>query len=341
MRQARLKVPSDRPAGYYHCLSRVVDRQFVLDAPVKEHFVKLMREYEAFCEVNVLTFCVMSNHFHVLLEVPKPPEKLPTMEEMLKKLEALSGHQNVGAVRQRLENFRKRNDAQGEAKMLAGYHARLWDLSAFMKVLKQRFTQWYNKRAGRKGTLWEDRFKSVLVEGAGQALCGMATYIDLNPVRVGVVKDPKDYRWSGYGEAVAGGKRARWGLQRIAQAMRRGNQESLRKSLETYRVALYSAGTEQKEALGPDGRLVRGALKHETVLEVLKKKGRLRLGAYVRSRVRYFSDGAVLGSREFVDGIFRVYRRRFGPKRKDGARRMKGLEEPLYALRDLQVNVFG
>jgi putative transposase len=44
----------------------------------------------------------------------------------------------------------------------------------------------------------------VLVEGAGYALTTMAAYIDLNLVRAGIVGDPKDYRWCGYGAAVAG-----------------------------------------------------------------------------------------------------------------------------------------
>ncbi|MEZ5431159.1 MAG: hypothetical protein R3F31_08270 [Verrucomicrobiales bacterium] len=44
------------------------------------------------------------------------------------------------------------------------------------------------------------------------ALLTMAAYIDLNPVRAGMVDDPKDYRWCGYAEAVAGGRRARRGL---------------------------------------------------------------------------------------------------------------------------------
>ena len=43
----------------------------------------------------------------------------------------------------------------------------------------------------------------------------MASYIDLNPVRAGIVKDPADYRWSGYGEAVAGKKAAREGLRLV------------------------------------------------------------------------------------------------------------------------------
>jgi putative transposase len=53
---SRLKVPADAPAGYYRCLSRVVDRQFLLHETENDHFVSLMREYEGFCEVEVLTY---------------------------------------------------------------------------------------------------------------------------------------------------------------------------------------------------------------------------------------------------------------------------------------------
>ena len=60
-------------------------------------------------------------------------------------------------------------------------------------------------RSGRSG------FKSVLVEGRGNPLQTMAAYIDLNGVRAGLAKDPKDYRFCGYAEAVAGRARAREG----------------------------------------------------------------------------------------------------------------------------------
>jgi hypothetical protein len=49
----------------------------------------------------------------------------------------------------------------------------------------------------------------------------------------------------------------------------------------------------------------------------------------------------VIGSREFVDEIFGAFKDRFGAKRKNGARRLKGLELGIYALRDLQKSVFG
>jgi REP element-mobilizing transposase RayT len=105
----------------------------------------------------VLTYCLMSNHFHLLLEVPKRPDPLPSAEQILAKLERLSGHQNVGAAREQLAGFRQGNEAEGERRWLEGYDARMLDLSAFIKLLKQRFTQWYNRRTGRQGTLREDR----------------------------------------------------------------------------------------------------------------------------------------------------------------------------------------
>ena len=62
--------------------------------------------------------------------------------------------------------------------------------SQIVAILKQ-------VEAGRKGMLWEARYKSVLVEN-GHATRVMAAYIDVNPVRAGMVNDAKDYRWCSY-----------------------------------------------------------------------------------------------------------------------------------------------
>ena len=343
MRRARLKVPEDRPVGHYHCVSRIVDRLFRLEEAEKEHFVKLMREYEEFCEVQVLTYCIMSNHFHVLVEVPHRPEVLPTSEEIVAKLRRLSGEHFVGAVEQQFAMYRKAGDEAGEAAYRETFYRRMWDVSLYMKAVKQRFTQWYNGRMGRKGTLWEERFRSVVVEGAGQALGAMAAYIDLNPVRAGLVEDPKDYRWSGYGAAVAGRRRAREGLQRVVTGLLGGEEESVGGSMEVYRMHLYNEGSEEREGVNEEGRAVRGALRREEVVKVLRAKGKLPLGSYVRCRVRYFCDGAVFGSKEFVEEMFRERREWFGAGRKSGARKMRGLEkgEELFTVRDLRVKVFG
>ena len=90
--------------------------------------------------------------------------------------------------------------------------ARMWNVSACMKLLEQRITQWLNRTLGRKGTLWDERFKSVQVEGAGTARATMVTCIDMKPVRAGIVADPKDYRWRGHAATLAGVQRARVGL---------------------------------------------------------------------------------------------------------------------------------
>jgi hypothetical protein len=57
--------------------------------------------------------------------------------------------------------------------------------------------------------------------------------------------------------------------------------------------------------------------------------------------VRYFSDGAVLGSKAFVENIFEAQREQFSPKRKRGARRIVQVDSPLYSLRKLMLAPVG
>jgi putative transposase len=181
----------------------------------------------------------------------------------------------------------------------------------------------------------------VVVEGAGQALGAMAAYIDLNPVRAGMVEDPKDYRWSGYGAAMAGKRRAKEGLRKVVGGLQQGV-ESLSAALAAYRMFLYLEGSEERETVDENGKPVRGALRREAVLKVLKEKGKLPLAEYLHCRVRYFCDGAVFGSKEFVEGMFRERRGWFGERRKSGARKMRGLlDGELFTVRDLRLNVFG
>ena len=94
---------------------------------------------------------------------------------------------------------------------------RMGSLPMFVKMLKQRYALGFNREHDRVGTLWEGCYRSVLVEPSREALLAVGAYIDLNPVRAGMVKDPKDYRWSGYGEAVGRGKVESYALlERVA-----------------------------------------------------------------------------------------------------------------------------
>ena len=339
MRQARLKAPASFNVAYYHCISRVVDRQFVFGDLEKEQFVGWMKEYAAFCGIQILTYCVMGNHFHLLVGVPKRPAETLTDEALLVRLERLSGMTNAGTLRQQLAAFRQQGQ-EGAAEVLRQrILGRLWDVSAFMKLLKQRFTQWYNRRQGRRGTLWEERFKSVLVEGAGETLATMGAYIDLNPVRANLVDDPQDYRWSGYGAVMGGVKDALEGMRVMMQGLGQG-ELSETEALARYRVWLHGQG-EEREGIQADGRPVRRGMTREAVMQVMSERGRVAREDYLKCRVRYFVDGLVLGSRGFVDEVFVTMRERFGPQRTNGARRLKGLETGLYAMRDLRKGALG
>lgn len=323
MRRARLKGEPEAEATYYHCISRVVDRRFVLDTAQKEVFVRMMRGYETYCGVQIITFCVMSNHFHILLRVPRrpSPELLPSDVELVERLQAADCSYGAHTLAQHLKTLRTSGRHQAAEELRERFFSTMWDVSYFMRVLKQRFSQWYNGRHDRKGTLWEERFRSVLLE-TGAALWMVAWYIDLNPVRAGIVEDPKDYRWCGYAEAVAGVRQAR---EAIAFAMEGycSPKVSLGKRLAAYRLQLFEVGgiSEEKERSGKPRR----GFSVKLLRSVRSRRGRLGIGKVLRCRVRYFTEGLVLGSFDFVEHHFQRYRNHFSGYRCRGARPIGGM----------------
>jgi len=313
------------PGVAYHCLSRVVDRRMVLGEVEKEKFRSMMRKVEGFCGVQILTYAILSNHFHILVQVPLQKEL--SDEALLRRLGYLYDKNYVGEIRKQLEAYRAEGPEDRADKLREKYLRRMVDLSEFMKTLKQRFTQWYNRGHERKGTLWEERFKSVLVEFRLGALRTMASYIDLNAVRAGLAEDPKDYRFCGYGEAVAGN---RWSRKGLAMALGEGAVDWRRVS-RAYRQILYVRGEKTEKRQGISQRKVR---------QVVEKGGRLSPAELMQCRVRYLSDGEVLGTRSFVEEIFEKHRDQFGLKRKSGARPMKfGDWGGLCTMRDLKLQV--
>lgn len=70
-------------------------------------------------------------------------------------------------------------------------------LSKAMQSLGRRYVRWFNDKYGRTGTLWEGRFRSTVID-ADRYLLACARYIELNPVRAGIVNSPELYRWSSY-----------------------------------------------------------------------------------------------------------------------------------------------
>jgi REP element-mobilizing transposase RayT len=364
MRKARWLAEWRMAAGkpvLYHVISRVVDRRFVLGTEEKEKFRTLMRMQEKFTGCRVLSYCLMDNHFHFLLEVPPMAESGISDEELLTRLPAIYGEDFVAGVAQELADARTADytSESGMDEAVAAIHRRftyrMQDLAEFMKGLLQRFSQWFNRAHSRSGVLWEDRFKSVIVED-GVAARTISAYIDLNPVRAGMVEDPADYRWSSYGEAIGGGKKgngkkAREGLVRayfcdqdvgfeagkweeVSRLYRRWMGLALGKKPGRADVSHTAKG------IGQTTKNTAELLESKDNETVLKDLGMAKM---LRCRVRYFTDGAVIGSKEFVNEAFASARDRFGPKRKEGARRLKGDAAPangaLWSLRDLRKGI--
>jgi REP element-mobilizing transposase RayT len=341
--------------------SRVVDRRFVLGAEEKEKFRTLMRMQENFTGCRAISYCLMDNHFHLLLEIPPMANDGLSDEELLKRLSAIYGEAYVAGVAKELADARTAvytsESVRGEAleAICKRFTYRMQDLAEFMKGLLQRFTQWFNRARSRSGTLWEDRFKSVIVED-GVASRTISAYIDLNPVRAGMVRDPGDYRWNSYGEAVGGGakgngKKAREGLVRAYfcdqgvgfEAEKWQEVSRLYRRLMGLAIGKKSGRAEVSQSakcLGQTTKNTAELLESEDNETGLKNLGMAKM---LRCRIRYFTDGAVIGSKEFVNAAFASTRDRFGAKRKDGARKLKGDATPanraLWSLRDLRKGI--
>jgi len=316
-----------RETNHYHVMSRVVDKRHVFGEVEKEFFLRAMRRLEAFSGVKVLAYCLMSNHFHVLLEVPEAGEIDDAV--LMERLRGFYPKRRMAEIEQEFERAREHAEKTGSGEWLdevrGRYLCRMGDLSVFVKELKERFTKWYNRREERRGTLWEERFKSVLVEDSETVLLTMASYIELNPVRAGLVKDPREYRHCSYAEAVAGGELAREGIATLLRM--HGQKGSWRSVSAQYRKLLFCKGERTETRAGFDPAKVR---------RVLDEDGELSLHELLHCHVRYFNDGVALGSRLFVEEVFTQNRSLFGERRKEGARRMKGGDwEGLFCLRNL------
>ena len=316
MRSNRLRVRGED--AVYHCMTRTVNGEVLFNRREKEVLRKMIRQVADFSGVRVLTYCVMSNHFHVLVDVPV--EESVSDGELLRRYKVLypkPTRYETASIKV-LEGKLAAGGEESEA-LRARLLARMGDVSEFMKTLKQRFSIWFNKSHDRFGTLWAERFKSVLVEGRGNPLQTMAAYIDLNPVRAGLVKDPKDYRFCGYAEAVAGSREATAGLLRIWVDYLGGDHSS-ESVLSAHRTLLFGQGADP-------WLMGSRAFDRETAVRVIEEEGgMLPMAAAMRCRVRYFTDGLVLGSAEFVREFAGEVQRVCGRKKPPKAQPLKGAD---------------
>jgi REP element-mobilizing transposase RayT len=248
------------PGAVYHVICRGNNRQAIFrDDQDRKRYLEKLSMYCQVKKIDLLAYCLMSNHVHVLLET-----------------------------------------AEG-------------NLSKMMQALQTSYTLSFNRRHGRSGHVFEQRYKAMLVD-KDNYLIQVSRYIHLNPVEAKLAERPQDYRWSSYssylkGKGIAGSKvgavldyftGSKWRqIEQYREFVEGGRGEKVNNPVPEVRKQIYIGDEEFEEAAQrqlqrASGREIRPTLKRivEAVRELTGKNE-----AEIRGRQR---DEEIKRSRELV-----------------------------------------
>ena len=328
----------------HHITTRSAGGEFIFGPVEKEYFLKLLQKFSRTFFVRIHTFCIMDNHFHLLISFLEKEAQEADDAELMRRYKIL--YPNTlppeGPVDHNGNLIKKY-----EGGAMGRLRERLSSMPDFMKELKQNMSIWYNGRKNRVGTLWCSRYKSTVLS-TGEAQLVNSAYIDLNPVRAGIVKLPEEYRYSGIGLRVNSPEEVRGFLYPLAlmPLVYGGTPEN---ELDAYREVLaihpFDLSVEleyrdcyyrYREFLYVSGGVEvsgKARIAPEIVDQVVKYHGHLGIGEMLCYRVRNFTEGIALGTADLIEGIQKKLGRKvINPRRITGAAKDC---EWLYATRDL------
>ena len=249
----------------------------------------LLEELSTFFLIEVISVCILDNHWHAVLFAPG--EK-PSLEDVAKRHNAFYGAKKIEL------------NPSINPERCAEVAEQVINISSFLSIFQQRFTCYINRVHKRRGTLWADRFKSTILEGSQESLWNCVKYVELNPVRAGIVEDPADYRFCSWGRFCGSGKHPFHA--NFCKHMRAGAEHHSGESLSDDQVIAEFRGELARirswEA-DQDGTLDKsGRTKAEVTAKNAREKGDSMAVRFLR-RTRYWTDGAIIGSKGFVDGF--------------------------------------
>lgn len=298
MRLPRIKISPEEGPGIYHCYNRTPNGEFLFDEFAHEVYLEIRARVAEFCGIDPLAFALMHNHTHDVVGVPQ--SRSVSDEELLRRYAVLYPPGKLRHERRlaALKASLAKGGPQAERSRQRLLRM-MGDVSMYQKLLKQLFTAWFNRHHNRFGTLWAERFGSTMVE-EGAVLLAVMAYVDLNPVRAGIVQDPKDYHFCSYAQAVAVDGPARRAI------MKAYGTEDWEWAHAQYRKLLFAVGSKPKEDAA--------TIAQEHFEKVMKEGGKLSVATVLRCKVGHFTRGAVLGSRDFVARQIDNLRSRTGMK---------------------------
>jgi len=284
---------------YYHAYNRLAGRKDehpFTDAD-REHGMKLLLDLSRYYLIEVISAAWMGNHWHVVCFAPC---ELPTLKEIEERHNRFWEPKNK-LVPPTLRKPLLDAERDPEGCELAGRN--MIDLSHFMGVFGQRYTIYYNKAHERRGALWADRFKSTILDQR-QAVWNCVKYVELNPVRAGLVEDPADYRFSTWGWFNGSGKHM-FGenfVRHLRQSMcwvdtaGWSDDEIVREFRGDLARTITSEQLEAADVAGPEAE--------EIVQEAVEKakRGESMPVRFLR-RTRHWVDGGIIGSKAFVRDV--------------------------------------
>jgi REP element-mobilizing transposase RayT len=291
----------------YHVISRSVLDGYPFGDEEKDELVKILIKFSKLYFTEVLGFCVMGNHFHLLVRM------LPESDF------------SDDDIKKRYKKFYT-DGRQIAEKKVPVYRCKWASLSELVREIKQTFSRYFNKHHNRRGTLWGERFKSLIVED-GQALINCLAYIDLNPLRANIVKCPEHYRWSSIGYHVQ--TRNKGNFLSFKFGLKDFGVRNRKERLRGYRHYVYEAAA-LKRSRGKSCRMI-----DEKIIAKQSETDFKNTRAYkFRYRSRYFSDAGIIGSKAFVARKYKQFKDIFQSKHEKKPKPIKGLEG-IYSLKRL------
>ena len=268
-RMARIKVEGE--AAAYHVYGRVCGGKgdFPLSKPLcRKTLIDMLRHYSTGYCCQVAALQIMGSHYHAVIQFEAYRTLSP--EELRERALLL------------YPNSEDHLDEWPQAKW-DRLQERLFDVSEFMRNLHSAFGRFYNKTYGRLGRFWAERFKSTLLENS-QAMLDAMLYVELNAVRAGLVERPE--QWKGGSLYLREAGQDEW-LMPLSILFGK----TKKRALTEYRSLIYYRGAvPTKQGQMPISQRI---IKEE------ETRGFTGRGVY-RKRLRYFVDGLVIGSEDFV-----------------------------------------
>ena len=321
MRTSREKI--NESGCYYHLMNRVagIKDEYPLGETEREKGLRIVTMLSEYYLLEFISMCWMGNHFHLVLYAPGPNE-LPNHTVVASRHNAFYSSEDRSMI-----NIIEPDD-EIRCTVIA---EKMRNISHFMQNFQQRFTTYYNRTHNRRGRFWADRFKSTIVQGE-DALLTVIKYIDLNPVRVKLVKDPAEYRHCSWGWYCGSGKHmfASTFLKHLRTAIgweitKEWSEEQL---LAEYRSEIARTITYEQS---DNSEKIEAAMKNARKSESMPVK-------YLR-RMRHISDGGIIGSKLFVQetaSLFREHQRVMKKKFSHG-KTNDGID--LYCYKYLRLNI--